>query len=178
MTLVLVASAALAVGGAAAAAGAVLVVSALLFLRRRPRPVPFRPVLVLVLVELRTGHSALGALQRAASALPEQGSLGRAARLASLKGIGAAVSDTDGDVRRLLTQMARAQRSGAPLADTVRSLLEAEIAEDRSRRIEKARSLPVRLMIPTALLLLPGLVLMLYAPSLLRSLGELAGSFT
>jgi hypothetical protein len=57
----------------------------------------------------------------------------------------------------------------------VRSLLDADIAAERSRRLERARSLPVRLIIPITLLVLPGMVLLLYAPSLLRLFADLSG---
>ena len=59
----------------------------------------------------------------------------------------------------------------------VRSMLESEIAAERTRRIERARSLPIRLMIPIALLVLPGLVLLLYAPSLLDTWDDLTSPF-
>ena len=75
----------------------------------------------------------------------------------------------------MLTQLARAQRSGSVVADTVRSLLDADIASERARKLEKASSLPIRLMVPIALLVLPGLVLLTYAPSLLRTFSDLSG---
>ena len=78
------------------------------------------------------------------------------------------VEAAPGDVGRLVSQLARCQRSGSPAADTVRSLLESDISAERSRRIERARALPIRLMIPMALLVLPGVILLLYAPALIR----------
>ena len=53
-----------------------------------------------------------------------------------------------------------------------------DIADERSRRLRVARSLPVKLMIPTSLMLLPGLMLMFYAPGLLRMLDDLSGRLT
>jgi pilus assembly protein TadC len=78
-------------------------------------------------------------------------------------------------LRSVVTQLARAQRSGASLADTVRSMIEADISAEKARRVARSRSLPVRLMLPITLLVLPGLVLLLYAPSMLRLFEELSG---
>jgi hypothetical protein len=60
----------------------------------------------------------------------------------------------------------------------VRSLLDSDIAAERARRMSQARALPVRLMVPIALLVLPGLVLLIYAPSLLKTLADLSGPFS
>lgn len=142
--------------------------------QRRVRDADTRLVLLLLLVEIRSGASVLAALQRVSAALPGHGDLRRVSRMATIFGLTAAL-DSAGALRGLVAQLARAQRSGAPLADTLRRLLEQDLAEDRSRRLAKARSLPVRLMVPVALLMLPGLVLLLYAPSLLSVLDDLTG---
>lgn len=75
----------------------------------------------------------------------------------------------------MLGQLARAQRSGASLTDTVRRLIEDDLAGERTARLARARSLPTRLMVPVTLLMLPGLVLLLYAPSLIAVFEELVG---
>jgi hypothetical protein len=161
--------------------GPVLAIAALvgsllgrLRIRRRPPP-PIRPVLLVLLVELRAGRSTLAALQQASVVFPGHRELAMAARLATVKGLTAAVEECHGAIRSLMAQLARAQRSGSAVADTVRSLLDADIAAERSRRLERARSLPVRLIIPITLLVLPGMVLLLYAPSLLRLFADLSG---
>jgi len=140
----------------------------------RPPAPPLRPVLLVLLVELRAGRSTLAALQQASAVFPGHRELALAARLATVKGLTAAVDDCHGAVRSLMAQLARAQRSGSAVGDTVRSLLDADIAADRSHRLEQARSLPVRLIIPITLLVLPGMVLLLYAPSLLRLFADLS----
>jgi Flp pilus assembly protein TadB len=178
MTVVLIASAGLALGGPLLAA---CLVSALVFRsrsKRRPRPHPIRPVLLVMIVELRAGRSTLAALHEAATSFPDNPQLVLASRVASVRGVAAAIAQCQGPVRSLLAQLARAQRSGAPVADVVRSLLESDIAAERARRMEKARSLPVRLMVPIALMVLPGLVLLIYAPSLLRTLADLSAPFS
>lgn len=148
-------------------------------LRRPARPLlAVRPVLVMLLVELRSGSSILFALQKAAAAFPDHRQLVLGARVATVSGLTAAVSSTSGEVRRLLAQLARAQRSGASVTGVIHSMLDADIAAERAKRLARARGLPVRLMLPISLLILPGLVLLLYAPSLLRLLGEMSGPFT
>ena len=134
-----------------------------------------RPILIVLLVELRSGRSVLGALQTAASVFPAHGELTVAARVATISGLTEAVLVVTGEMRGVLAQLARAQRSGAALGDTVRSMIEADIAAEKARRVARSRSLPVRLMIPLTLLLLPGLVLLLYAPSMFRLFEELSG---
>lgn len=175
MTALLVSSVGLVVGGPVLAVGAVLVMSlARLRIRRLPTP-PIRPVLLVLLVELRAGRSTLAAIQQASAVFPGHRELAMASRLATVKGLTAAVEECHGAIRTLMAQLARAQRSGSAVADTVRSLLDADIAAERSRRLERARSLPVRLIIPITLLVLPGMVLLLYAPSLLRLFADLSG---
>jgi pilus assembly protein TadC len=46
----------------------------------------------------------------------------------------------------------------------------------RTAALEKARRLPVTLMVPLGLLILPGFVLLFVGPVLLGSIAELAGS--
>jgi hypothetical protein len=172
--LIVLGSVGLILGGPGLALG-VVAVSILGSVRRHKRPTPpIRPVLLVLLVELRAGRSTLAGLQQAAAVFPQHRELTRAARLATVKGLTAAVEECQGDIRALVAQLARAQRSGSAVADTVRSLLDADIAAERTRRLERARSLPVRLIIPITLLVLPGMVMLLYAPSLLRLFSELS----
>ncbi len=178
MTVIIAASVGLALGGLPGMALGALAAHLWGVRPRSKVAPPITSVLMLLLVELRSGRSALGALQSVSTAFHDYEELTLGVRVATLEGLTAAVGATSGDIRRMFSQMARSQRSGAPLVDAVRTLIEGDLARDRSRRMERARSLPVRLMIPTALLLLPGLVLMLYAPALLRLLDDLIGPFT
>lgn len=168
----------LAVLGVPGAVGGLL--AATLWERRRRRTVPpsTRSILLVLLVELRSGLSTLAALQAASAFFPDHPELSRVTRVATVDGLAAAPAVCDGDMRRLVTQLARAQRSGAPAAGVVRSMLETGIADERSQRLRVARALPVKLMLPTSLMLLPGLMLMFYAPGLLRMLDDLSGRFT
>ena len=146
--------------------------------KKRPTEPSIRPALLIVLVELRAGASPLSALQRASATLPGYSGLTRAVRVATVKGLSGALESTSGTVGRLVAQLARCQRSGAPAVEVVRSLLESEIESGRARRIERARRLPIRLMIPVALLVLPGVVLLLYAPALIRLWQDMTLPFT
>ncbi|HEY7563778.1 MAG TPA: type II secretion system F family protein [Acidimicrobiia bacterium] len=137
-----------------------------------------RPVLIVLLIELRSGRSVLAALQTVATAFPGDGELVRAARVATISGLTQAVLSTGGEMNGVLSQLARAQKSGAALGDTVRSLIEADIAAEKARRVARSRALPVRLMLPITLLVLPGMVLLLYAPSMLRVFEELSGTLS
>jgi hypothetical protein len=142
------------------------------------QPTLIRPVLIVLLIELRSGRSVLGALQTVAAVFPGQPELTLAARVATISGLSQAALVVTGETRRVLSQLARAQKSGAALGATVRSMIEADIAAEKARRIARSRSLPVRLMLPITLLILPGLVLLLYAPSMLRLFEDLSGPLT
>ena len=176
MRLVLLTSAGLAFGGFPGAGAGVLAHLVLVLRQRRlrSRERSLRPVLIVLLVELRSGSSALGALQAVARVFSDRPELVRAARVATIAGLTAAVDLTDGVTRSMVSQLARAQRSGASLSDTVRSMIDADISAERSRLVARARTLPVRLMIPISLLVLPGLVLLFYAPSLLLLFEQLS----
>jgi hypothetical protein len=179
MSAVVMASAGLAVAGAPGAVLGLLAHALLILRRRAHRPdSPIRPVLLVLLVELKSGRSALGALQAAAGTFPGHRDLVVASRVATISGLTEAVDVVSGAMRGVLSQLARAQRSGAPLADTVRAMIEADIAADKARRVARARTMPVRLMVPITLLLLPGLVLLFYAPAMLRLFEELSGPLT
>jgi len=142
--------------------------------RRDPVP-PIRLVMLLLLVELRSGLSVLAALQAVAGALPAYVQLQSVARLAAVSGLTRAIEAADSQLRPVVAQLARAQRSGASLSETIRRLLDRDLADQRTTRLVKARSLPVKLMVPITLLMLPGLVLLLYAPTLFGLFSNLSG---
>ena len=135
-------------------------------------------MLIVLLIELRSGRSVLGALQTVADAFPAEEELVRAARIATISGLTSAVMAMKGELKGVLSQLARAQKSGAALGDAVRSMIEADIAAEKAKRVARSRALPVRLMVPITLLALPGMVLLLYAPSMLRLFEELSGPFS
>lgn len=142
---------------------------------RAPEPPSLSTVLILLLVELRSGVSVLAALTSVSRALPHDRALRRVARVANLDGLERSVELSDERLYPALAHLARSQRTGASAAETLRRHLEEVITSNRARRIERARTLPVKLMIPVTLLMLPGLVLLLYAPGLLRMFSNLTG---
>ena len=163
-----------------------LVVAAIGFpanLRRR-RPVDFVPeqqalAARIVLVGLAAGLPLLATLELAAerSTGAVAAELTLLIRRARREGIAQALSRWTGpNTNSLLTRLARAAASGAPMLDAVASYLAELRMERRTRAIEKARRLPVTLMIPLGLLILPGFVLLFVGPVLLGSLTELQGS--
>jgi hypothetical protein len=135
-------------------------------------------VLMLLLIELRAGASVLAALIATSESLPDYDSLRTVARVSRVSGLMSALPYADEALRPVLSQLVRAQRSGASLAGSVRRLLEGALASERARRLTRARTLPTRLMIPVTLLMLPGLILALYAPSLLATFEDLTGGLT
>lgn len=143
---------------------------------RRPEPDPEPSlVIMLILIELRSGMSILAALESASHSLPRDQSLRAVARVARVSGLLAALPYADTRLHPVVSQLARAQRSGASLTNTMRQLLESNLAAEKTTRVTRARTLPVRLMLPVTLLMLPGLVLFLYAPSLLAMFSDLTG---
>jgi pilus assembly protein TadC len=66
--------------------------------------------------------------------------------------------------------LARAHTSGSPLGQTLDAHLRAHNSERMARALEKARTAPVRVMVPLALLLLPGFTALVVGPTLLDHL--------
>ena len=179
MTAIVSASIGLILGGPVGAiVGGLVPVLSRRLRRSRVATPPIRLVLLLLLVQLRSGLSVLAALIAVSDALPADPSLRRVARVARVSGLIAAIPHGDDRLRPVLSQLARAQRTGASLSGAVRRMLETELAAERARLIARARTIPVRLMVPVTLLMLPGLVLLLYAPSLLGMFDELTGVFS
>ena len=164
-------------------AGALIAISAptlvgWLRTRSAAKPPPRRLVYLLVLVELRSGMSVLGALHGASRSLPDDEDLARLVRLGLVAGLRAALDESDARLRPLLLALVRAQHTGASLTESVRRLIDDEIRTERTDAVSRARRLPVRLMIPITLLMLPGLILVIYAPGLLAMFDQLTGVFS
>lgn len=157
--------------------GGVLVwaVTVALRLRRRPRPRPAPStveVAARLLVLVGAGMSISAALAVAGEGMEEvEAALRRARRL----GLGAALAAASGSLGPLLRRLGEAAGSGSPPEPAIRAFIEIERRRHLTDRVERARRLPVRLMVPTALLVLPGFVLMVYGPALLSAVGDLLG---
>ena len=85
-------------------------------------------------------------------------------------GLSQALAGAEGHGRRLYSGAARAVVTGAPLAPAVDAFVREALAERRAAELESARRLPVRLMLPLALLILPGFVLLTVGPTVLAAL--------
>ncbi|MGI9648528.1 MAG: type II secretion system F family protein [Acidimicrobiia bacterium] len=95
-------------------------------------------------------------------------------RRAAHGGLAAALAGASGHGRRLYLLAARSVVTGAPLASAMDAFVAEAAAEERSAQLEAARRLPVRLMLPLALLILPGFVLLTVGPAVLAALERFA----
>ena len=91
-------------------------------------------------------------------------------RLAAHGGLSNALASATGHGRPFFVLIAHAVVTGAPLAPAVDSFVRQALADRRAAHLEAARRLPVRLMLPLALLILPGFVLLTVGPTVLAAL--------
>lgn len=90
-------------------------------------------------------------------------------RAARTRGLGLALLEAP-ELGTLGPALARAHATGAPLGQTLDAHLIAHSAERVFRALETARTAPVRLMVPLALMLLPGFTALVVGPTLLDHL--------
>ena len=88
-----------------------------------------------------------------------------------------ALAAAGGHAERLYRLLGRAATTGAPLIGAVESFAADRRHEQHTRRLEAARRLPVRLLLPLALLILPGFAVLAVGPALLEALARLEFSF-
>jgi len=124
---------------------------------------------------LRAGLPLDGAMEEAAAdAGPTAAAeVRRVLREARRSGLAAALEHGAGRGNRLFRICARAVRTGAPLLPAVEALGDELRHEEHTRRLASARRLPVRLLLPLALLILPGFVLLVVVPALAGALARL-----
>ncbi len=91
-------------------------------------------------------------------------------RRAAQGGLAQALADSEGYGRGLYVVMARAVVTGAPLVTAVDGFARELVAERHTNLLAAAHRLPVKLMVPLALLILPGFVLLTVGPAVLASL--------
>lgn len=146
---------------------------------RRRSPAPPDPLLLprLLVVALSAGLPLTTALAVIARLVPgpagdDADVLVRAARRGGLAPALAAHGDLlDGLPRRL----ARAHLTGAAMSDAVRAHVHEVSDRRRAAALTRARTLPTRLLVPIALLLLPGFVALVVVPPLVEELGGFLG---
>ncbi|MDE0139515.1 MAG: type II secretion system F family protein [bacterium] len=132
-----------------------------------------------MLIGLSGGLSPAGALALARESLSS--SLGqevdRILRHAVKAGFTPSLMSARGVGGRLFRQVGAAHLSGSPL-ELALTALAAEYREAaRSSAVEKARRLPVRMVLPLTLLMLPGLLILMIGPLVLPSLARLLDPF-
>lgn len=100
---------------------------------------------------------------------PLAGATGDVVRAARTRGLTAALLAAPA-LGPLGPALARAHAAGAPLAQTLEAHLAAHRTERTAVALERARTAPVRIMVPLALLLLPGFTALVVGPTLLDHL--------
>lgn len=98
-------------------------------------------------------------------------------RAAKREGMAPSLAVSPGSFTRpLFSRLALAQASGAPMVDGVAAYLSEIRSIRRAEDLERARRLPITLMIPLGLLILPGFVVLFVGPIIFTSLSQLFGS--
>lgn len=139
--------------------------------RRRPAPDPIG-VAARLLVLVGAGLPLMAALAGAAGSEPGVAEVVRRSRRLGTAG---ALAGATGPLTPLLRRLSDAASSGSPLEPAIRSFLDGERRRRHTRAVERARRLPVRLMIPMTLMVLPGFVVMVYGPALIDTVLGLLG---
>lgn len=127
---------------------------------------------------LTAGLSLRAAIDIAAPqvAAPVQADLAAMCRRIDRSGLAAGLAGTSGRLEGLARVAAGAAVSGAPLAPAVAAFSKVRRHADHATRMERARRLPVRLLLPLALLILPGFVLLAVGPAVLQGLARLGST--
>jgi len=141
--------------------------------RRRSRPsdpVDDEAVLAeLTSLGLSAGLTFSAAANAAATAVPGEAS----SRFRRVLRIGGGTDGNTADDDGLMTVVRRALTTGAPLQPAVSGYATTLRNEERSRELNAARRLPVKLLFPLALLILPGFLILTIGPAVLGSLERL-----
>lgn len=91
------------------------------------------------------------------------------------EGLATSLLNSGGVGGRLFRQVGAAQLSGAPLGLALNALATEHREAARARAVERARRLPVKMVLPLTLLMLPGLLILMVGPLVLPSLARLLG---
>ncbi len=131
-----------------------------------------------LVVAFAGGLSLPAALEEARPLLGSQvgAEVTAAMRAARRSGLGPVLASGVGPLTaELFVRLAAAQASGAPMVQGVEAYLERRRIDERARILTRVRTLPTRLIVPVALLVLPGLVLLMLGPVFVNRLGGLVG---
>ncbi len=129
----------------------------------------------LLVIGLSASHTLAGAMEAAAREVggPVRGEVEDLLRRSRASGLARALAETDGPLALLAGQLARAHITGAPMIGAVTAFLDTRRAAVRAGLIESARTLPVRLIVPVALFLLPGFIVLLMGPFIAAQVADL-----
>lgn len=176
MSRLLGASCGVLVGGIPGGLVGLAVVELLPRLRRRRVPAPNGiEAAARLLVLVGAGLPLIAALDLAAGGVEGIDTVVRRSRRL---GSSAALASAAGPLAPLLRRLADAVVSGSPPEPAIRAYIETERRRRHLAAVERARRLPVRLMVPMTLLVLPGFVLMVYGPAFIDLVTSLLGSLT
>jgi tight adherence protein C len=92
----------------------------------------------------------------------------------SRRGVVPALTDDRGPLSKVSTAIGSAVAAGAPVLPALDAHVRQEHHRRHIERIEAARRLPIRLLVPLALLVLPGFVLIAVGPAVIDSLARLS----
>jgi len=145
--------------------------------RRRQRAATGDVLLLceLTALGLTAGLPFVAALEAAVAHIdsPLAGEVGDVLRRIHHRGAAVVLETADGHARPLYRVAGRAALTGAPVLDGVLALADNLRADERSRNLAVARRLPVMMLLPLALLILPGFLLLTVVPALLEAVARL-----
>lgn len=130
----------------------------------------------LMALALRSGLAVRPALESASLRVAPQLRTEVATVVEAIDRSGAAValSSADGQARGLYSTVASAAATGAPIEAAVTSFAAERRAAAHAKHLADLRRLPVRMLLPLALLVLPGFAVLVVGPALVESLSRLA----
>jgi pilus assembly protein TadC len=93
---------------------------------------------------------------------------------ARIDGLGVVLATADGAGARLYQSVSRADVTGGPMLQSVAALADELWSEQATAALEKARRLPVAMLLPLTLLILPGFLLLTIAPAVFDAFSRLS----
>ena len=130
-----------------------------------------------MLIGLSGGLSPAAALSFSRETLRSQlgEEVDRVLRRSVKDGLATSLLNSTGVGGRLFRQVGAAHLSGAPLALALNALVTEHREAARAAAAERARRLPVKMVVPITLLMLPGLLILMVGPLVLPSAARLLG---
>jgi pilus assembly protein TadC len=94
--------------------------------------------------------------------------------IARIDGLSQAMATAEGNGARLYRTVSRTDATGGPMLQSVQALADELWAEQAAAAVEKARKLPVAMLLPLTLLILPGFLLLTIAPAVMEAFSRLS----